>query len=312
MVVKFKDDYLKAIEGMNPLIRKNGAYNLNFEYVVEDRLHAGALLDVEVFNDGKAVRLIDYDTSNLNIGFNVSTVTDIYLLNDDGIEVLKSRGDLADANGYYGRPSTGAKPSDDIQTVLNVSYNRSVYDKDGIEMINESYFKGGIPCGSAKLEDNDSIVELILSAGNIMPIFYGEEVEIPTNSANSILDIYIRDDENPAIATRTRVERGKTTDLDDYAITNSSMGFINSPWPELLSIPSGETFADNIDGEWTIRKESIRSGYDTVEEIVDACTHMFREQLENSNTKRLNLKEYDALKEKIELVIKNKEDSKTR
>ena len=311
MVIKFIDDYKKAKANIDPRIRKNGAYPLNFEYVVEDRLREGAILDIEVSKDGKTVRLTDKDAVSRLPGYNSVSITDINLLGDDGIEILKSKGDLIDAKQYYGKPLSGINPSIDALSVFNVSYNRSVFDKDGIEMQVSNYFKGAIPCADIKQEDNDAIIGLLLSAGNIMPIFYGDKFEIPTNSASAIVDILSRDEDNPAIAYRTRVERGKSADLSDYAITNYSMGFINSPWPELLRISSGETFADNIDGIWEVRKDSLRSASGDIDEIINVCTDLFSEGLEESNTKKLNLSEYNALRQKVDKVLESREKGKS-
>ena len=309
MIVNFKEDYVKAVEKLDPRIKNNGAFKLNFEYKAEDRIHEGAQLEITTSEDGKSVRLIDKKGSQIDFDFKSSAavVIDVNLRDDDGLEVIQSRGDLLDADYYYKSPTSVSKNDKNALSVLSVSYIRSLYDKAGIEMQVINYSNSGIPCGSFDYSNIDSMISVLLSAGNLMPIFYGKKTELPTNSANAIINTITRDEENPCLLIRTRLERGKSADLDDFAITSYAMGMVDCNWGEILSFGE-EPFADYIDGMWEVRTSALRTGAGDIEAIKEACTQDFSDRLEKSNTKRFCPVEYKALREKIDKVLEKSQE----
>jgi hypothetical protein len=228
------------------------------------------------------------------------TVIDVTLTEDDGIEVVRSDGELVDADDYYKSPLAGMRPECDIQGILSVNYIRNRFDKDGIEMENTEYFKTGVLVEENLFRIEDIFEEKLLSEGILKPVFLKNQTIVPSNSDYGVLIDTRRDENNPAIVYKDKFEIDNNTTKKLYRQEKHEMGLVEDSWPELLRIKDYNIFAtkEKLEDEWEVVKESIRGGDRTLDEAISLATEVFNDRLESSNTKFYKFKEYDALRTK--------------
>ena len=298
MIIRTKDEYLKFKEQLIPEIKENRAFKTSFEVYVDDMLHQGIPLDVEVNDEGKKIRVIE-DARIDNFAYAKSTsikVLDANIMEDDSLEVIRSTGTLVDADVFYNSHKS-IKRNEEAKSILSTFYERQEFDREGIEVIRTNYSKTGYPLKGINYDNDLALKEELLSPKH-MPTFDGSGVKLPEVSNNAVVESYGRVATNPALCMYHRYERGPSDKPFDKTPTTFSLGMVSYDWPEMLRVSSYNVFADRINGEWKVRKGTIYEK-ETFEETIRDVSLRYEDYLEGSMTKRNNLPEYQILKERL-------------
>ncbi len=306
MKINYIGDYKEQIAKLDSKITNNPAFKHNVEYIVEDLLHNGELVDLEILNDTSAKIIVNPKILNIpNRKTITMTAYEINMQKDGGFEVIKSKGEVIDGTDYYSNPMVGKRPSEDIKGILNVIYDRNVFDSDGIQIQSTNYFKCGYPVKENCFKNEELLKKYLLTDGELKPVFDNEKIIIPNISECSIIKDVQRNKNNPALAFVDKYERAKSNARNDFSKVSHKLGMIDGYWPEVLKVEDYNLFAsrEKEEDNFEVLKDTMRGGNISLEEAVKNATNIFSDILEESNTKRNGLIEYLVLRSKCNDVI---------
>jgi hypothetical protein len=262
-------------------------------------LHQGIPLDINVSDDKRSISVVEDirvdDFGERKTG--TIKILDARLMEDESLEVLKSTGSLLNADAYYIK--NPELKGEGVTSVLSTFYERQEFDPEGIEVVRSSYSKTGYPLVGVSYDNEDRLTMELTSEAH-KPSFDGINVILPPISNNAIVESVGRMGDNPALAMYMRYQRGPSDDPQDSTVPAYSIAVIESEWPETLRINGTTAFADKKDGEWKVRKDSIYSSSEGVEECIKNISLEYEYRLERSLSKRHELPEYYVIKERMD------------
>ena len=308
MVIKTKGEYKKFINELSTEIRAREAFHHHFEIWLEDTLREGISVDMNILDDGQKLHVVRDFRRNDFLGMKDTHVAtyDINLLEDGGIEIIEANVGLTETKDYNKRHLV--KAPQESKSVFSSFFERKRYDADDVEMSRVDYFESDCPIYDINYDDEAGLLKMLESPQH-KPIMEDDKADFPTVAYNSSLIRTDRIEENPAIGIYT-VET-KRAMYDDPGTKDIYVGMIDPSWPEQLKMEFEDRFAHRKEDKWETIEGSIYSGA-TFEENIERVTNTWKNKIEESLTKRYNLPQYEALKERINKVNKEKTIEKIR
>lgn len=236
------------------------------------------------------------------------------LLDDGRMEVIKTTGTLFERDAYYKDINVPAG-----KLIVDVNCERHVFNKDGIELANSTYYKGGITILDDPSFSLNDLLDITLSQKGVVvprgwddesgPIIPRESKDAYVSGSYRLTDLFgtygtsgVQEDYSFEVGEPTTNENGEIT----YPHNNymASLSRVNRDWPERLSrdLFGMLKFAKLKDGEFV--PTEIYEGK-TIDYLCKLMSHNTLEEIETSKTKNRCARQYEALRKRLEFEEAN-------
>ncbi len=236
------------------------------------------------------------------------------LLDDGRMEVIKTTGTLFERDAYYKDINA---PSGKL--IVDVNCERHVFDKDGIELSNATYYKGGITILDDPSFSLNALLDSALSQKGVIvpkgwddesgPIIPRESKDAYVSGSYRLTDLFgtygasgIQEDYSFEVGEIETNENGETT----YPHNNymASLTRVNRDWPERLATDlfGMFKFAKLKDGQFV--PTELYEGQ-SIDHLCKLMSHNTLEEIEYSKTKNRCPRQYEALRSRLSLEEAN-------
>ena len=300
------NDYKSSLTGMPRLFVENPEFNNMVDSEIIRSFNRKG--ETKVFNSGNSIYLEESPTiENVNGSVIVKqTVLDARLLSDNRLEVVKITGNMYTAKSYYKQVDLN-----DGEFVYDVNCERHVFDRNGIELANSSYYKSGL-----KVQNNpskslkDIITKEITDEDVVIPKSWDDRSgpALPKKSEGAYVSGSQRMSGNFEFDGYTGVQRNYTYSVIEKNIPKYHTEYlarVSRKWPERLSFDEFGLmrFAER-DKDGIIRPTEMYKEY-SLGELCSSFSFGVLLSLDKSMTKEYSKQQYEALKRK--LMAENKD-----
>lgn len=307
MVIASQEDVKKFFEQMPETLRENPALS-SLSYRVEEMVrdfgfrHNGPL-EVSISEDGKSARVKDKGSHGEDHrGRYVQTTVVDYTVADNGnVEMIETHGTQYDARTY--KPSEKEQIPYGTTVIMDKSYQRTLFDKEGIELAYGYFGMDGWALANETFGNIEEFHKQLLAKGEHMPAQWTDSGPVlPRHCQDATVSGVTRSPDNPAFATVYSKQVDKSFSYPGYTRNDVYLGEVHSEWPDKLRVDHYELFAKYEGG----RLQLLEGTYDRdfpgqpLQEIVKNVALRYERALEGSETKRHRSSQYETLKARLE------------
>ena len=317
MIIRDVKELANVLSQLSSELANNKVFRSRIEYEIYRMIENTHEVEVFISENGNKVRFVAGENIVRNdvIPKNTINALDYEIKSDGTLEKLSTYATLYEANSFYA--GRNDRPSFNVSSVLATSYQRSLYDKNGIETSYSDYSKFGWPLTGVHYTDTKEFRTQVFSPNLHMPRewnLYGPYD--PNYAMGSSVTGTIRDPKYPGLATVY------SYDLEGFnAMPKNRKTFlaeIHGEYPERIRVDEWGKFATFEDGEWKVYDPYDVYGGKTLEEIIIEKVNNYKNVLESSKTHMYDRYDsenyYNILKEMVDESIKrvNDEGSKIK
>jgi len=308
MIISSQEDVKRFFEQMPESLRRNPSFSM-IAYDVEKMVsefqfkHNGPL-EVSISDDGKNALVRDRGSRGEDHrGRKMDTEAVEYTVGaDDSVEVVRTFGTEYDARTY--KPSEGEQIPYGTTVIMDKSYERTLYDKEGIELARSSFGMMGWALSYETFGNIEEFHRQLLSKGHHMPDKWNYNgPELPQFCQKAYITGITRDSDNPAFATVYSKQTDNTLGrFPGYIQNDVYLGEIHSEWPHRLRVDNYELIAKYESGGLQLLEGNYDRSFpdQSLREVVKNVSLRYERALEGSKTKENCRRQYETLKERLE------------